>query len=885
MTGFVTQIVDASARGALVLTANKRLARHLRRSYDLRMQSEERTVWQSPQIISYEAWLHRCLNDAGEGWRLLNGSAALRLWEELIEESSAGSELELLQVPATARKALEAHRLLGEYRCSLAGANLTEDHCIFQQWQERFRQVCHDKNWIDRSDLPRHALDIFSDGGGTLPPEVFLAGFDQWSPEFDELKEAFGLRGVGFREVLPEPDPAARVGKAPCVDAENEIEMAARWARRLLEEGAGSIGIVVLDLHARRSKIERIFRDQIDPGAALAPGGEEEVFSLSLGEPLSDQGPVYAALELLSLSHRPSLEQVSFLLRTPYLAGSQSESDRRSLFDRTLRRSRQQNLSREKLVRMAENATPVFASVLVKLARRKTSRCLPGEWAGRFDRMLEDIGWPGERIVSSREYQVVKAWREKLLPAMASLDPVSSPMGEGEAVALMRRLAGEIEFQVESETGPVQVLGLLESAGLEFDHLWVAGMNEDAFPAPSRPNPFIPLTMQVEKQMPHSSAARELLFARRILQRLLAASPDIVFSYAVRRGDCELRPTPLLEDFEEIEAPAARSRDPKRQMADQLPTLSEVVDTQGPELTLDLAEGGTGTLKDQSLCPFRAFAHYRLKCQALDRPEAGIDAMTRGTLLHKALETFWNDLQSSDRLMTRDDAALRGLVEQHVAAAVNDCFKDRPSPDPRLLDLEGQRLCALIVEWLAEVEMQRPAFRVEKIEEHRLEQIGPMKIRTVVDRIDRLTDGTRVILDYKTGQVKPDKLLGERLLEPQLPIYAAEAGQGGAEAVAFARVRRGECRFVGVAAGVGLLPKVAAVGESSTAQSLGIVDWPQLLLHWHTQLEALAADFASGAAAVDPASFEDACRYCDLTAFCRIAEGRYKGNDDDHTDS
>lgn len=885
MTGFVTQIVNASARGALVLTANKRLARYLRRSYDLRMQGEGRTVWQTPQIISYEAWLHRCLNDAGEGWRLLDGSAALRLWEELIEDSSAGSELELLQLPATARKALEAHRLLSEYRCSLGGANLTEDHRIFQQWQERFRQVCRDKDWIDRADLSRHVLDILSDGRVTLPPEVFLAGFDQWSPEFDELKEAFGLRGVEFREVLPESDPTARVGKVPCVDAENEIEMAARWARRLLEEGAGSIGIVVLDLHARRSKIERIFRDQIDPGAALAPGGEEEVFSLSLGEPLSDQGPVYAALELLSLSHRPALEQVSLLLRTPYLAGSQSESDRRALFDKRLRRSRQQNLSREKLVRMTENAAPVFASVLAKLARRKISRCLPGEWAGRFDRLLEDIGWPGERTVSSREYQVVKAWREKLLPMMASLDPVSSPMGEGEALALLRRLAGEIEFQIESETGPVQVLGLLESAGLEFDHLWVVGMNEDAFPAPSRPNPFIPLAIQVEKQMPHSSAARELLFARRILQRLLAASPDIILSYAVRRGDCELRPTPLLEDFEEIEAAAACSRDPKRQMAEWLPTLAEVTDTKGPALTDDLAEGGTGTLKDQSLCPFRAFAHYRLKCQALDRPEAGIDAMTRGNLLHIALEKIWNDLQSSDRLMAVNEATLPGIVEQHVADAVKDCFEDRPSPDPRLLELESHRLCALIVEWLSEVEMQRPAFRVEKIEERRVEQIGPMKIKTIVDRIDRLTDGTRMILDYKTGQVKADKLLGERLLEPQLPIYAAETGEGGVEAVAFARVRRGECRFVGVAAKAGLLPKVAAVGESSMAQSLEIADWPQLLCHWQSQLEALAADFASGAAAVDPVSFDDACRYCDLTGFCRIAEDRYEGDDDDHSDS
>ncbi len=649
--------------------------------------------------------------------------------------------------------------------------------------------------------------------------------------------------------------------------------MAARWARRLLEEGAESIGIVVLDLHARRSIIERIFRHQIDPGAALTPGDEGGVFSLSLGQPLAAQGPVHAALELLRLDHRPTLDQVSFLLRSPYLAASQSESDRRAWFDRKLRSGRQQSMSRRQLLRMAGEAAPEFASVLEKIDCGKSSRCLPGEWAWRFDRLLREAGWPGERPLSSREYQVIKAWREKLLPAMASLDTVSTPMTGAAALALLRRLAGETEFQIEAETGPVQVVGLLESAGLSFDHLCVVGMNEDAFPAPARPNPFIPLPLQITKQMPHASAARELSFARRVLDRLLAASPDVVFSYAARRGDCELRPSPLIGRFVEAEAPEATSHDPRGQMTAQGPDLAGIEDRDGPPLTDGRAEGGTGILKDQSLCPFRAYAHHRLKCRGLESPQAGLDHQTRGSLLHKALEYVWKELQSLECLAALDESDLDAIVARHVDVAIEDYFETRPTPPARLLELERRRLCSLIGEWLGEVELKRPMFRVEQIEEDHLERIGPLEIRTVVDRIDRLEDGSRVILDYKTGQqVGADKLIGERLLEPQLPIYAAGSSGQEADGVAFARVRRGDCRMVGVARSGDLLPRVAGVSESKQAQALDIEDWNRLIAHWRDQLEALAAGFAAGEAAVDPVSREDACRFCDLGGFCRIAE-------------
>ena len=53
-----------------------------------------------------------------------------------------------------------------------------------------------------------------------------------------------------------------------------------------------------------------------------------------------------------------------------------------------------------------------------------------------------------------------------------------------------------------SPDAPIQVLGVLESAGLEFDALWVSGLTDDVWPMHARPNPFIPPALQRRRGFP-----------------------------------------------------------------------------------------------------------------------------------------------------------------------------------------------------------------------------------------------------------------------------------------------------------------------------------------------------------------------------------------------
>ena len=173
-------------------------------------------------------------------------------------------------------------------------------------------------------------------------------------------------------------------------------------------------------------------------------------------------------------------------------------------------------------------------------------RQLPSRWSQHFADWLQLLRWPGNRPLSSHEYQSRQTFLETLA-ALAALDEVLGPVSASEAVRRLLRMCSERVFQPKT-TGPapVQVLGVLESAGLEFDALWVMGMNDHVWPPSPHPNPFLPAALQQANGTPHASAEVELAFAQQVQARLLRAAPIVIFSYSRLAGERMLRPSPLL---------------------------------------------------------------------------------------------------------------------------------------------------------------------------------------------------------------------------------------------------------------------------------------------------------------------------------------------------
>jgi RecB family exonuclease len=256
-------------------------------------------------------------------------------------------------------------------------------------------------------------------------------------------------------------------------------------------------------------------------------------------------------------------------------------------------------------------------------------------------------------------------------------------------------------------------------------------------------------------------------------------------------------------------------------------------------------------LADQAACPFRAFAKWRLGTEELEEPGAGLDARDRGTLVHALMRELWTRLRGS--------ASLRGelgpAITQSAAAAVKEM-----GLEGRFAELERERLARLAREWL-EVESRREPFEVVSREEKRAIQVGALQFESRIDRMDKLADGSHVLIDYKTSKIlNVRQWEGPRPDDPQLPLYAVAAPEHLA-AVTFAKMVPGDMRFIGHSRANGLLPKVKAHDN-----------WQRLLAAWKKDAEALGAAFAAGDAPVDPKEGLKTCRRCELHTLCRVYE-------------
>jgi len=854
-----------------IVTASAGLARRLSWQFTTARLAAGASAWESPDILQWNAWIGRLWEElrwsTGRTETVLRPAQRRVLWQHVIESSAQRQHL--LQPAAVATRVMDAWDNLHAFNLPdfPAGLFLNEDARAYQGWADAYRRRCREGDWLDEAQLPELLVRAVHELPARGAHTVALVGFDAPTPAARALAEVLKETGV---DVIQRPPPrvAGHAVQAVYHDANAEMFAAAHWARHCLErDPACSIGIVVPGLSSKRVLVQDLFEDVLTPLTLVkVPDGKQEVFSIAAGEPFADQPLVaHALLILLLATERLSAIDASVLLRSPFLRGAATEAPARALLDAALRRRRDPEIGVGSMLAEGHRLAGGVADLLNGLdSLQKRGRAMPAkqrapDWARTCSMLLRDAGWPGDRTLTSVEYQVLSAWRD-VLGDFAALDAVIGSFNFGTAVRHLRRLVAERSFQPQTLEAPIQVLDLTGAADMGFDHLWVTGMHEDVWPPTAHPNPFIPLSLQREAGMPRASADGELARARRLTDSLLAACPDVVMSWPKQDGDTVLRPSPLIRALKVEQPPLA---DAASWIAGVFAArrVDLFVDDAGPVLAADTSvRGGAAVFKNQAACPFRAFAKHRLEADALDEADVGLDAMERGTLLHAVLQHVWLTLGNQSELLKLPEGGIGALVDEAVEKIVGAAVQRRPQVfTPRFADVERQRLGTLVREWLA-VERRRGPFTVAGCETSRSFRLGGIAGQLRMDRIDTLPDGRQVILDYKTGRVPVKPWEGDRPEEPQLPLYAV-TGADPLAAVAFARVVRGDSAFKGISAEPDLLPDV----KSAAA-------WDELLAGWRGVLLDLATQFERGHAQVDPRNGNVTCRNCDLHPFCRVHE-------------
>lgn len=862
-----------------IITPNRRLTTTLLEKYNHHELAKNSLSWHTLDILPYQSWIERMWNEVSithmdTQYIILSNQQEQILWENIIQQSPKNDSL--LQISATAELAKSAWGTLQQWQVDVRHPlfAMTKDSKTFQEWALAFQTLCEINHWIDFNSVALKMIAYIKNQLLTLPSEIMVVGFTELSPAqhtLFQLLETVGTKIIYVENLHQSTNTSNKASfYISLPDNETEIITMARWAKDLLNQHNTTtslqIGCIIPNLENNRDRIMQLFSNIF----------ENQHFNISSGKSLITYPIIHAAIKILQLHDKNiTFEKISYLLRTPFIGEAEIELTKRAAFDSRLRNDNVTTLQWSELEKLGvQKYCPHLNKRIQKLVEQwqlQPEMLPPSAWIAHVMEILSIMGWPGERSINSQEYELVQRFID-LLNEYQSFDTIIQAISYPNAMQNIQRLATKIIFQPKTHDAPVQILGLLEAANLPFDYAWVVGLDDSAWPPSEKPNPFIPHKLQKSLQMPHAIAEKELHYSAKLTAQLKQSANVIIFSHALKSGDCDLRPSALISDCKEItlnEISQSIFITPA-EIIHKSRSMESISDEQAPPVETDeKLRGGVSILKQQAACAFKAFAEIRLHAHRLESPSIGLRSKDRGTIIHKALELVWHEIHDHKTLINLNDAELKKIIDICAEKAIEFKIK-KAACELKYLSLESQRLKNIIWNWLM-LEKKRPPFKVISKEEERQLTVGTIPLTLRVDRIDELETGDYFVIDYKTGKYNPIKYwFGDRPEEPQLPLYCL-SDPDRVKAIAFAEINPENYVLNGISQNHLNIDKIKPLREIDYAETL---NWDEQIQSWNIIFEKLAHEFMIGNADVSPKHIIETCQYCDLKPLCRIHEHR-----------
>ncbi len=876
--------------GGLVITSTNRAAHAIRRSIEQLRIAEGAQGWEEARILEWNAFVREeFAARTHQEVMVLNRPQEEYLWASIAVDSNCDATILHGSRYRLASMALEAYELLCSHAPDLlheaSRAGWSGNAKTFNEWLGKFEAQCEAAKMLSPAMLPialTRLLDETSTESADERPALLLVGFDKELPAQKDLLAKWGRHE--FFAATPVEGASSHYYRV--ADPAQELQACALWCRRKLEaDPSARLLVVSQEAGSRRGEIERAFARYLNPARGAMPPVE-----FSLGSPLSRVPLVRGAMTILRWLYKPVAEhELDWLIATGIL-GKTAEQ--------TAALQRHMRLLRQKQRQRSEWTLKAFLASLDIVEGRglgewaiqmKEAAALldpfngnkrPHEWSDLVPSVLEKAGWPGTCPVTSANYQALKHW-SSVLDLVGTLGFDGAGVNWAGYFSALARNLEHVLFSAESTEESILVIAPTQSTGLNPDGIWFLGAEEDSWPMNGTTHPFLPIGVQKEAGMPHSSVEVDAELSRTITLRLIESCPEVVFSSAKLRGKIDSSPSHMIVELvgEPVEAPAdllASAMSGSQSIASE--DLSLVPFT-GAEI-----HGGARVLSLQSQCPFRAFAEARLGARPWDPAESGLSPRERGDFVHMVLNSIWGGTRTSgwsssrelvEMLQQQGKDGLEKFVRSHVDTVVQKQLpghlKNRLSSV--YLGLECDRLVNLVREWLL-YEATRAPFTVAGTEQKTEVNVAGLGLKLRLDRLDTLDDGSSLVVDYKTGQASPKDWAGPRPEDVQLPLYATCAlpcvpgkNPGG---LVFASLQAGNTQFAGKVRSTDFL--IPGLAKSSALVKDPLTD--EFLDQWRQTIEALATDFLAGKAQADPASYPETCEYCKLQCVCRIEGSR-----------
>ncbi|MEZ7818732.1 MAG: PD-(D/E)XK nuclease family protein [Pseudomonadales bacterium] len=855
----------------LVVTPNERLAREYRSAYDLAQAANGARAWPTLNCISLRQLLVReftqqqDLHDSGK--KIIAPANLLLRFQTAAPE---GAE-HLTPI------ALQAWELVRRYAIDLEHVAMNSGRSqLFTDWARRVnRQI--NKNEVVEADIA--GLLVAQDASINEP--ILLIAFEHLTKAetgvLEQLNAKSGVHCLNSEDQIVAFAPAAlgELVTLPAAQAApllgfnsfaEELAAAACWSKHIQDTHPEScVGVVIPSLVQDYAMVQRQFAVTLNPDS----GSAIPKFDMSGGTSLSTQPVWLHARTLLNWCEQSAdPNTIAKLADSPFLHLPWCNTLNKNWPNFLRRNIAPQDLKRLDSAREASN----LINLLEQLPQRANIR----EWVSHIRDLLKTADWPKLSNINSIQYQAAHS-------IFTQFDSLASLQNQNQIS--LRQALDFIEFNLEQkpfapqrQASPIQILGLLETTGLSFSHLWVCGMSASNFPSSAQLNPFIPRSVAEEFGLPRCNQEQELAFAQRTLGHWQNCAAQLHFSYTQIENDAPQLPSKLVLDALTDELHDSQSAGEDSEIVEPRPVdyslrhplmvrqgthLEYDEDGVGTALTDSHIKGGTGILKNQANCPFKAYATSRLGLKQPRQAKDFLDAIDRGNSLHKVLENLMRIYADSESVKQINGAEIEKQCRLVLAT-----HRSLPTS---YIDNEVRRITDLVHQWLA-LEVQRRPFKVTGIEQHFDLDLAGLTFSLQIDRVDEI-DQQEVIIDYKSNKNTVKGALAEPISDPQLAAYALLSGK--VAGVYFASIKDQEVSVDGIADPSGNLLAANSKGFSiknpdgtNLNSKDSNVSWNDKVASWQLELTELAQDIALGKADVAPS--KGACEHCHLTNLCRI---------------
>ncbi|KKB07890.1 double-strand break repair protein AddB [Devosia chinhatensis] len=327
----------------------------------------------------------------------------------------------------------------------------------------------------------------------------------------------------------------------------------------------------------------------------------------------------------------------------------------------------------------------------------------------------------------------------------------------------------------QTRRADIAIWGQLEARLMSPDLLILAALNEDKWPAPADPGPWLSRGMRLAAGLEPPERMQGLA-AHDFAQAM--GNGEVILAYADRIGASPALPSRLVQRLDAFigsdHARALRRRgEVARVDARRLDAVTAsrpaIRPAPNPPFTPRLTRLSVTEVETLMRSPYDLYAKHVLGLRPLDALGEDPDARERGTIVHAIFARFVNEghdvlaPEAPDVLMSIANAEFAGL----------DAIGERR-------DIWLRRFSTAATQFLA---FERD--RAERVRKRHAEirgewqvPLGPgFLITGEADRVDELNDGTLEILDFKTGS-PPSGASMKAFEAPQLPLEALMAKAG-----------------------------------------------------------------------------------------------------------